>query len=72
MPNPLPDPLVNNADKVASNGVDVGTFDSSSESASAYYSTFVLHGDDVETLTLTASGLDTYQWISLLEVRYAN
>ena len=71
MPNPLPDPLVNNADKVASNGVDVGSFDSSSESASAY-SSFVLHGNDVETLTLTSSGLDTYQWISLLEVRYAN
>lgn len=55
------------AAQVTSNGVDVGTFESSSETASGY-TTFVLHADDVETLTLTPSGLGIYEWISLLEV----
>lgn len=53
--------------QVTSNGVEVGKFESSPDTASGY-TAFVLRDDAVKTLTLTTSSLGATEWISILEV----
>lgn len=53
--------------QVTSNGEDAGTFDSSPDTQSGF-TAFTLGDVGVETLTLTTSGLDEDEFISILEV----
>lgn len=55
--------------QVTSNGEDAGTFDSSPDTQSGF-TAFTLGDVGVETLTLTTSGLDEDEFISILEVNF--